>query len=50
MENFPRRLRQEIMMKTKLLLNLLFGVPVCTFGLLGATLIWVNALKEKKIS
>tara|TARA_R110000824_G_scaffold401329_1_gene611705 strand:+ start:1572 stop:1685 length:114 start_codon:yes stop_codon:yes gene_type:complete len=37
-------------MRVEILLNLLIGVPVCTFGLMGAALIWVNALKEKKIS
>jgi len=37
-------------MKTKLLLNLFIGVPICAFALMGAGLIWFNALKEKKIS
>jgi len=37
-------------MKTKLLLNLFIGVPICAFGLVGATLIWLNALKEQKIT
>jgi len=37
-------------MKTKLLLNLFIGVPICVFGLVGVTLIWLNAIKEQKIT
>jgi len=37
-------------MKTKLLLNLFIGVPICVFGLVGATIIWFNAIKEQKIT